>query len=174
MPNKGYKPTEVHKAKLCAALIGNTNNLGHKHTLKTKRKMRAIKLGKKGYERTTEIRAKASAAALAKDSITEEIRNKISLAQTGENNNNYGKRGEECSWWKGGVKATAARQSAKRKEFGFIPLNDRFVGGEGHHIDKEFVVYIPKETHRSIYHSVTRDINMEEINALALDYVYGD
>lgn len=71
-------------------------------------------------------------------------------------------------------KEMVRKNRAKRRGFGFIKLNEPFPGCEGHHLDKEFVVHIPKEMHKSIFHSVLQDINMEEINALALDYVYGD
>ena len=72
--------------------------------------------------------------------------------------------------WRGGRDVYLRR----RRGLGFIPLNDWFPGCEAHHIDKEFVIHIPKEMHRSIYHSVTQNINMEKINALAIDFCYGD
>jgi hypothetical protein len=60
---------------------------------------------------------------------------------------------------------------AKRKQFGFIPLNEPFEGCEGHHIDFQRVIYIPKELHRSIWHSVILGVNMKEINEIAFDYL---
>ena len=71
-------------------------------------------------------------------------------------------------------KKTKAKSHAKRKEFAYIELNEWFEGSEGHHLDKEFVVYIPKDLHRKVWHSITKNIRMEEINAIALDFVYGD
>lgn len=118
--------------------------------------------------------------------LTKVHKDKISKALSGANNPFYGKHlseerkaklrlyGEDSPSWKGGYEAACIRAEEKRRGFGYIPLNDRFIGSEGHHLDKEFVVYIPEEMHRSIWHSVVKDINMEEINALALDYVYGD
>ena len=82
--------------------------------------------------------------------------------------------GKDNPNWKGGSDASSARTLKKHKEFGFIPLNERFIGCEAHHIDKEFVIYIPKEMHKSIWHSVIKDINMDKINNLAIDYCYGD
>jgi hypothetical protein len=58
------------------------------------------------------------------------------------------------------------RQNAKRRKLGFIPLNKPFPGCEGHHIDKEHVVHIPKELHRSIPHNVWSGRNMNQINVL--------
>lgn len=61
---------------------------------------------------------------------------------------------------------------AKRRNLGFIELNREFEGSEAHHIDKEFVLYIPKELHNSIWHNVWSGQGMEEINLLAFEFVY--
>ena len=63
------------------------------------------------------------------------------------------------------------KAKAKRKQFGFISLNEWFEGCEGHHIDFERVIYIPKAIHRSVYHSVSLSKGMDEINKLAFDYM---
>lgn len=66
------------------------------------------------------------------------------------------------------------RHRNKRKRgLDSIELNDWFEGCEGHHIDKEFILYIPKELHRSISHNLFSGKNMKEINNLAIEYVYG-
>ena len=59
--------------------------------------------------------------------------------------------------------------NAKRRNLGCTPLNTSFEGAEGHHIDKNFIIYIPKEIHRSIYHNLSTGQGMPEINALAYD-----
>lgn len=46
--------------------------------------------------------------------------------------------------------------SSRREYLGYIPLNTPFPGACGHHIDKYHVIFIPKELHRSIYHSVLK------------------
>jgi hypothetical protein len=56
------------------------------------------------------------------------------------------------------------KHNAKHRKLGFIPLNEQFAGSEGHHIDFECVVYIPKELHRSIWHNVWNSKGMTEIN----------
>ena len=67
--------------------------------------------------------------------------------------------------WKGGKKIARAKEDAKRKQFGFIPLNDCEVDGwVGHHLDLNYVIFIPEELHKSTYHSVTKNINMNIIN----------
>jgi hypothetical protein len=71
------------------------------------------------------------------------------------------------------LKGKALRQKchAKRRQLGFIPLNEPFEGCEGHHINFQYVIFIPKELHRSIWHSVFLDINMDKINKLAFEYL---
>ena len=61
--------------------------------------------------------------------------------------------------------------NAKRRELEFIPLNKLFNGAVGHHLDKVFVVYIPRELHTSIPHNVWTGHNMELINAKAFEYL---
>ena len=58
----------------------------------------------------------------------------------------------------------------KRRSLGFVPLNEPFEGSDAHHIDKERVIYMPKEMHRSIWHNVWTSENMEEINKLAWEF----
>lgn len=66
------------------------------------------------------------------------------------------------------------KHNSKRREFDFIPLNNPFIGSEAHHIDANYVIYIPEEIHKSIWHSVTKNINMDEINAVAFNYLGGE
>lgn len=68
-------------------------------------------------------------------------------------------------------KETLKRGKAKRRQLGFIPLNKLFEGCEGHHINIEQVIYIPQKLHRSVWHSVLQNINMDKINKLAFDYL---
>ena len=64
------------------------------------------------------------------------------------------------------------KYSAKReRNLGFIPLNNPFENSEAHHIDRNYVIYIPKEVHRSVYHSIIKNINMDEINTIAFNYL---
>lgn len=70
-------------------------------------------------------------------------------------------------------RAAQHRRGAKRRNLGFIELNEWFEGSEAHHIDKEFVLYIPEEKHRSIWHNVWSGQGMEEINILAFEFAYG-
>jgi len=70
------------------------------------------------------------------------------------------------------VREIAKKSNAKRhRNLGFIPLNKSFEGSEAHHIDRNYIIYIPKEIHRSIWHSVLKNKNMDEINAVAFNYL---
>ncbi len=108
---------------------------------------------------------------------SKEIILKISVGCTGKSKSknhcihiSEGKRGKRMgklsSNWKGGKKLRVARSAAKRKRhLGFIPLNNCEVDGwVGHHIDKNYVIFIPEELHHSVWHSVIKDINMNTIN----------
>jgi len=72
-------------------------------------------------------------------------------------------------------RAIRARSYAKRKGFGFIGINEnRYKNEEWHHLHLEnnnsFCISIPNFIHRLISHSSFGDINMDEINALAIQY----
>jgi hypothetical protein len=69
------------------------------------------------------------------------------------------------------VKQLNAKNTARRKQFDFISLNKSFENSIAHHIDKIYVIYVPKEMHQSINHSVLRNKNMDEINAIAWNYL---
>lgn len=70
-------------------------------------------------------------------------------------------------------KLTCRRKNSRRRTLGFIELNEPFPNFEGHHIDKEFIIYIPTEMHQSVRHNVHSGVGMEEINNLAIDFCYG-
>lgn len=58
------------------------------------------------------------------------------------------------------------KHNAKRRELGFIALNKPFNGSEGHHVDPQHVLFVPKELHRSVKHNVWTGEGMKEINEL--------
>jgi len=105
---------------------------------------------------------------------SDEIKLKISKTKIerglskGTNNSMYGVHiyGKDSPHWKGGKKLSNIRAATKRRElFGFIPLNNPEIDGwVGHHLDLNYVIFIPEEVHKSIYHSVTKNINMDIIN----------
>ena len=74
--------------------------------------------------------------------------------------------------WKEGHRERIKKYKNKRyRQFGFIPLNKPFNGAEGHHIDRNYVIYIPKKIHQGIRHSVLKNRNIDEINAVAFNYL---
>lgn len=66
------------------------------------------------------------------------------------------------------------RSKAKRKQLGFIELNDWFEDADAHHVDKNHVIYIPKVLHNSIYHNLSTGQGMAQINAKAFQYLFGN
>lgn len=149
--------------------IGNHtgNRRGIKHTPTTKEKMRVAALGRV---------------------ISTDQRKRISMALKGRKPWNYQngrggfnrtsiheqfvERGHSRNW-KGGYKLYKKRERAKRRAYGFDQLNETFVGCERHHIDKNHVVFIPKELHRSVWHSLNRPETMEQINTKVICWLLG-
>ena len=66
------------------------------------------------------------------------------------------------------------KRNARKRNLGYIPLNNYFEGSEAHHIDKEYVIYIPRKLHRIVKHNVWTGEGMEYINELAFKFLYGD
>jgi hypothetical protein len=62
--------------------------------------------------------------------------------------------------------------AAKRRLLGFVLLNSWFLGCEGHHIDIDRVINLPKVLHHSIYHRQTDGRGMSKINAEAYNFLF--
>ena len=69
------------------------------------------------------------------------------------------------------VKKRYRKVNANRRDLGSIELNISFPGSEGHHIDETYIIHIPKEIHRSIWHNVRTGEGMEDINTIAFRYI---
>ena len=65
------------------------------------------------------------------------------------------------------------KHKAKRRNLGYRCLNKRFLNSHGHHIDKENVMFIPEELHKSIYHNIWSGQGMQEINAKTFEWIAG-
>lgn len=63
------------------------------------------------------------------------------------------------------------KMAVKRRGFGFVLLNKQTLGTEGHHIDRDRIIYIPFDMHEINPHSVTNDKGMDLINYLAFSYL---
>ena len=92
----------------------------------------------------------------------------------GENNPNYGihKFGKDAAAWKGGYVPQHRLHVLPIKKC--IKLNSRFIGSEGHHLNKDTVIFIPKELHKHIWHNFKSGQGMEEMNVLALQFISGE
>jgi hypothetical protein len=51
-------------------------------------------------------------------------------------------------------------------------LNEHFTGSDGHHINADTVVYIPKELHQKYRHSLKTNLQMETINKAVVDWLH--
>lgn len=69
------------------------------------------------------------------------------------------------------IKKKLRRHRAKRRQLGFIPLTEPKEGYVSHHLDKNYVIYMPEEEHTSIWHCVETGQGMDTINALAWNYL---
>ena len=100
--------------------------------------------------------------------FSKEVCEKMSLSKRGK----YV--GKNSPSWKGGKKLMWRREHAKRKHFGYISLNNCEIDGwVGHHLDWNYVIFIPEKLHKSIWHSVTKNINMDLINDKVYEWFIG-
>ena len=60
----------------------------------------------------------------------------------------------------------------QKRTYSFVPLNEKFKDSHVHHVDKDYVIYIPAEMHQRVYHTLINNINMNKINALAFKYLF--
>jgi hypothetical protein len=165
-------------ARISAALVGRG---GHTHvtTDETKAKLSAAH---EGMRATPETRAKMSAARMG-HIVTPETRAKMSATKKGKPKTaehrahlSEAKMGTQLGssnpHWKGGPVAYECRKSAKRRVLGCVPLNEPFAGCEGHHVDNEQVIYVPKVLHRSIRHRQDTGQGMAQMNATAYNFLF--
>ena len=67
---------------------------------------------------------------------------------------------------------------ARRKKYGFAPLNEPFDGAEFHHlhrdldgnVDHSIGIYIPSEIHQRLYHNHKTWQGMDEMNKIAIEW----
>ena len=73
------------------------------------------------------------------------------------------------------VRAWDIRSRAKRKEWGYNPINKYFKDSHFHHLhingDKNIGIYIPAEIHKSVWHSNKDQKTMNKINNLAFEWL---
>jgi hypothetical protein len=146
----GLRPSPETRQKMSIA------QTGRRATIKTRAKLSLVAIGNKN--------------GLGPRSI--EVREKMSLAQRGHSVSPEARVNNAVAHWRGGPLASIRRRNAKRRTLGFVPLNKPFLGCEGHHVDGEQVIYMPKELHQSIYHRQTDGRGMAKINAVAYNFLF--
>ena len=172
----GMKASDKARMKMSNSRKGDSNHFfGKHHTKETREKQSLAKIGKPNLKLREKPLSEAHKQNLSKAKtgipspmkgipMSDETKKKMS-----ENHADFTK--EKHPNWNGGRKLANARKHAKRKLFGFIPLNnqsmDTFVG---HHVDKTHVIFIPVELHTSVWHSIIRSINMDIINDKVCDW----
>jgi len=66
-----------------------------------------------------------------------------------------------------GKLANKRRKDKRNRQLETIPINNWFEDSHGHHINKVYIIYIPKWLHNSVRHNVFTWKNMEVMNTLA-------
>ncbi len=121
---------------------------------------------KKGHQPTEQLRKKLSLRMIGNilmkgKKFSKETKNKMSIS-----------RSKDKHWnWRGGKKLANQRHHSKRRHLNHIFMNEPFENSEGHHLDNDFILYIPKELHRSVWHNQTTGKNMELINTKAFEWM---
>lgn len=189
--HKGKSLKEEHKNNISKSLKGKTKSEKHKKNIKLSENSGRIKEGQhlsintefkigqlpplKNKKRTKENIEKQKET-IKNRTYEEKIiisKNKSEILKGKHNSiKTEWKKGEHCGkynkHWNGGREAYLRR----RRSLGFILINNKFLGSEGHHLNEEYVLFIPKELHRSIIHNVKIGYNMEEINNLAIEWYF--
>lgn len=180
MPTGIYVRSETQKRNISAGMMGKQNRLGGHVSDETKAKISATMAG---VPKSDETRARMSAAQVV-CFTNPERRAMVSVAMKGNTytlghhwHHSEASRVRESAAhmglnWKGGPMAFRRRSKAKRRLLGFVPLNECFVGCEGHHVDNEQVINMPKALHRSIYHNQHTGQGMAQINAIAYNFLF--
>jgi hypothetical protein len=180
---------------------GNRNPFyGKHHTETTKIKISKARLGivpwNKGIPRTDEEKKRISKSSIGKH-IPEilgnknpakrpEVRKRMSLShkgqlawnkglnvETDERVKKYGDahKGEKGYQWRGGKRLARMRRITKRRQLGSEFLNKPFTDSEGHHINRNQIVFIPKEMHKSMPHRLNDMDTMIDINEKVYDWM---
>jgi hypothetical protein len=72
--------------------------------------------------------------------------------------------------WKGGINGI---RDYVKPERNCIKLNHRFRGCEMHHLNRNIVIFIPKELHKHFYHNLKSNQGILEMNTLAYQFING-
>lgn len=88
-------------------------------------------------------------------------------------------RATRCEWERNHPEKAAVnarnhscKHNAKRRTLGFNPLNSWFVGCEGHHVNPQDVIYMPKKLHCGTRHNQFTGQGMAQMNAVAYNFFF--
>lgn len=190
-PHKGQFFTLETRAKMSASQMGHPSppvtaetrlkisiaKMGHPVSAEVRAMLQAARKGKspanKGVPMTVEQRAKMSIAQKGRKQSAEMIAHRAA-AMMGHATSLETRAKISAAQWRGGPVVASRKAKAKRRLLGFNPLNSPFLGCEGHHINPNDVIYMPKVLHKSIKHNQYTGKGMAQMNALAGQYLTED
>lgn len=189
MPRGVYVHTPESRVNQSKSMMGNLNGLGHIVSPETRAKMSVSQKGHPGHPQSIETRAKMSASRMGNTNSlgyrhTPEARMRIGAARIGQiatpetrakiSATHKGIFGSLNPCWKGGPVMATARHHAKRRLMGYVFLNKWFVGCDGHHVDNEQIIYMPKGLHqgKGLYHNHNTGQGMARMNAVAYNFLF--
>lgn len=70
------------------------------------------------------------------------------------------------------ARKNSKKMKARRRQLGFIPLNNSFPNAAAHHVDINHIIYIPDKIHRSNSHNLKTGRGMPQINAIAFRWLF--
>lgn len=167
--NKGISPSLEARAKMSAS------HTGVPRSLEMRTKMSVVNMG---HVVIPETREKISATLKGNTNclgrrLSEETKAKIAEVHIGLKASSETRVKMSLAHWQGGIEVSSRKKTAKRRALGFIPLNEPFEGCEGHHMNTEYVYYVPYWLHRSIYHNIWTGKGMKEINEKVILWLAG-
>ena len=88
----------------------------------------------------------------------------------------YAANKEKCidatkKWKKENFESVCRYEARRQRDLGFEPINEHFEGSHAHHFNKNGIIYIPADLHRSVSHNVFTGRGMEEINKAAFEWL---
>lgn len=126
-----------------------------------------------GHGTSIETRAKISATERGK-AVSPETRARISAAGMGRVHSPETRVKMGVAHWRGGSQVWGCKYRSKRRGMGHVYLNEPFVGCDGHRVDNEQIINMPRELHRGKghYHDHNTGQGMARMNAIAYNFLF--
>lgn len=167
--------------------------MGHTVSPETRKKISLINTGR---AQSPELRGRKSATLMG-HTVSTETRAKISLGNMGNtkwlgSHHSAETIAKITAWnrgkivspetrarisaglWKGGQMIANGRRRAKRRSMGYVFLNKWFSGCDGHHVDNEQIINMPRKLHRGKGngHNHYTGRGMARMNAIAYNFLF--